>query len=1483
MGIQTDLNRDPYWNDYDQEKDFYQILFQPGVSVQVRELNQLQTLLQKQVERFGDNIFKRGTIVDGCNFIFHSEYNYVKILDNEVSGIVASPALYNGQFVKSDSSGLKAVVNSVLDGFEASDPDLKSLYLTYLNGGDNGNTFAFTSGETLTVKDIQDSIYKVTIVNGGIGFSNNDVVVVTSALLVNVSTGTFSNGEYITNGTGANLQIVGIDSTTYLETDQIVLSLKPRDVDMANASANSLAWTISNNESIHNASNTVTGVVESVIGSGADFVVRTNGSGKITSVIVDSQGQNYTSIPAIRVRSSNNTTGLSVLDLTPQNYIGQITVASTANAVGNGYAFSITTGVIYQKGYFLRVSPQTVVVSNFSNAPDSLAVGFDTNEEIINADIDTSLHDPTTNDNFNAPGADRLKLVPVLKVLSVTEARANTDFFSLVEWSEGLPYKQNQLTSYNKINDEISRRDYERSGNYVVDTFLLGTRSPSNSNNEGKYVSVIVDPGIAYIEGNRVATNRNYSTDILKGIDSKITNTATVDLFYGNYVYISEVGGTFQFSTGDTVDLYDTAKTFLSNTAAVIAGNTTPVGTKIGTARIRSMVYDRNPIGIPQTIHKLYLFEIQMSQGKSFRNVKAVYYNGTSYKGIADIVQELDATTNNYNTILTSPNESSLVFYSGAESLKNANNVSYTYRTIDQTATIANTGLLVKDISASPNEFFPYSGSLSSGSLSELYVTPVANNLTAANNLTGTLTVNTTSNVATGSSTTFTTELAAGDYIMVGNSTSNTIKRVISVVNATSLQLDSNCAFANATANFRRSFPKNVPVPLGSRSGLSANVNSNGNILTINFGMNFDTTTSTNTALAVNIQRRGITQSTKTANRSRFVKIAVANNAGGTYGPWTIGVPDVFRLRSVYMGNSSVSTTDTNVVHGFYVDSNQTPNYLGLSYLYLKPKSNIISQINANTYFLVEVDYFTGSGSGFYDTPSYVSANAAQVYVNDSLPLANLGSAINTFEIPQLIGSDGKSIDLISHFDLRPYVSNTTLLTTNSAAAPINPAETVSFGNTADPANDKKFPLPGTDFTFTLEEYVGRTDSVVINKDGRISVISGKPDVTESKRYGANIPSSMMKISDLVIRPYPNLPVSRSNQIKQILNTQVANELFLKQREDDKTITTPVVNTASVITQPETFTMAEIGQLKRRVDDLEYYQRLSLLESDMVRRVIPSSIDPALNRFKFGFFVDDFNNYNNIDLNNPRHHAYIEDDDVVPEKMTWAINFPVSPGVPDYVDYLVVSQDNATVPVNAPEPACLPLTAVANTLSYRVQNFVGQVGNAVSSYVDSTTITMAANGSGSVELFFFSYNNYNKFEIYRGSTLVASSASAVPLTAADKTFVTGNDTDNWFVDRSSLYFSDVVIDGSGYAKYVGKIVINHNPASGRVYTIKAYKGNGSFEWRWLLRYPIDRSAVGCPIPVVTVSVPPVVIVIPDTPIFVLGDSGGDGDDGDSCQ
>ena len=59
--LSTNFDVSPYFDDYNEDKDFYRILFRPSVAVQARELTQLQTILQNQIQRFGEHVFKDGS------------------------------------------------------------------------------------------------------------------------------------------------------------------------------------------------------------------------------------------------------------------------------------------------------------------------------------------------------------------------------------------------------------------------------------------------------------------------------------------------------------------------------------------------------------------------------------------------------------------------------------------------------------------------------------------------------------------------------------------------------------------------------------------------------------------------------------------------------------------------------------------------------------------------------------------------------------------------------------------------------------------------------------------------------------------------------------------------------------------------------------------------------------------------------------------------------------------------------------------------------------------------------------------------------------------------------------------------------------------------------------------------------------------------------------------------------------------------------
>ena len=89
MPQQTNLNVAPYFDDFDAADDFHKVLFKPGYPVQARELTNLQSILQNQIEKFGQHFFKEGAKVIPGNTGYTQLYYCVQ-LQNNFQGIPVS-------------------------------------------------------------------------------------------------------------------------------------------------------------------------------------------------------------------------------------------------------------------------------------------------------------------------------------------------------------------------------------------------------------------------------------------------------------------------------------------------------------------------------------------------------------------------------------------------------------------------------------------------------------------------------------------------------------------------------------------------------------------------------------------------------------------------------------------------------------------------------------------------------------------------------------------------------------------------------------------------------------------------------------------------------------------------------------------------------------------------------------------------------------------------------------------------------------------------------------------------------------------------------------------------------------------------------------------------------------------------------------------------------------------------------------------------
>lgn len=1240
MSNDIDLSVAPYYDDFDETKNYHKILYKPSVPVQVRELNQVQTIFQNQIERFADNVLTRGTIVEGCAFSYYDYYPYVKIKDLQLDGEPVDIGAYPNLFAR-NSANLVSYILTANTGFESQDPDLNTLFVRYVNSGNTGNLSSYSAADVLTLYDANVSIWQVNVPAGGVGtgFSNTDPVSFLSAMVVDVSsTNTFSNGELVTQvTTGAKAQIVEVNSTAIA--GSLVLKVAPRSVDVTNTSLTTAAWTFNTGLNINsNTTNSVANVTQ-VIGSGATGLVSTDGIGKIQLVVMTDGGSGYDVPPFTVVKpasASADVTNLALL--AAQNYKCQLTVASVANSVGSGFAFGVGPGVIYQKGMFLRVNPQVVVVSKYSSAPDQLVVGFDSTESIVDSTMDSTLSDPVSGDSSQAPGADRLKVEPSLVVLSAADAAGNADFYPITGFSLGQPFLQNRTTAYSVLGDEMARRTKETSGDFVLDPFLMATKSASDPTDQATEFRVLVDPGHAYISGHRIRTFTNDAVPVRQGTDLVSSPGTVVSLNYGSYVVVKELGGIFQFTTGDVVSLRSAAGSFLSNSANTILPIAN-VGSQLGTARARSLELVSGTSGSPDAQYRLYLFDVNMAQGQNFRSVRSIVYNGSSYSGIADVVTGTDPTTGAAVATLQDAGNSRMAFGIGVAAVASTSNSSFQYRKISS-ATANTQGKLTVTLTGTETHPYVAPSSLGSTAMQDVILVPAANGTSA--NLTGSFNLSTSSNVVSVSGGTV-SSLSPGDWVMGWtNSTSSDVRRITATVNSTAVQVDRVWSAANTTSNLAIFFPTDVPVPVWNRSGRTISVDASGQVLTVDLGVSLVANVAAQVVHSVLVSTASPV--TKTSNRNSLVKLNLANNSAGTKGPWPLGVPDIYRLKGVFM-SSNVSTVNVNsqdVTNQFYIDHAQNPDYYDVGYLFLKPRSSLA--LTNTSALLVEFDNFTVSANGFAVRDSYQT--------NDSLSWANLqlGTSINTLEIPEMHDSTGHDWDLIETVDFRPYVANTANVTSNVSLVTINPsasAPATRFGNTADPTAVRRFPIPGSAFVSDVVSYAGRVDRVVVGADGLIRSLEGKPDIRTLAPPPQ--PTASMTVNLVYVPAYPSIPTQKANDLASILDKKIANELYSNRRVAEHTVTVPSLSEADVARfQPVGYTMENIAELDRRIQALEYYQELSLLEANLSSMAIPSSVSPTINRFKFGYLADNFSSTGYTDVANPEYEASFLNQEVVP-------------------------------------------------------------------------------------------------------------------------------------------------------------------------------------------------------------------------------------------
>jgi hypothetical protein len=1184
MSQQTNLNVPPYFDDFDANNDYYKVLFKPGYPVQARELTTLQSILQNQIEKFGQHFFKEGAKVIPGNTNYNQLYFCVQLQNTYLGVPVAAYAdQLVGAKITGQISGVSAVVDKILLPQDSETGNL-TLYINYLNSNtQNNSTQQFSDGESLVAN-----------------------TVITSGLLGNTS-----------------------------------------------------------------------------IAIGQPFAV---------------------------------------------------TLASNASQVGS--SFTISEGVYFIRGQFVTVSTETLILEQYNNRP-SYRVGLFINEEIVNSDIDESLNDNSQGfNNYAAPGADRLRITTSLFKKSLSDFNDN-NFIELATINEGILRTQTKTTEYNFLLDELARRTYNESGDYVVNPFSISLKDSLNDNlgNNGIFNSnqftyggltpsddlaiYQVSPGKAFIRGYEVETISSTFLDVEKPRTTKTLNLQSINYNTGPTLVLNNVSGSPLVGLGNTyvLSLRD---------ERVGTSNTISPGKEIGVARVydfrlESGSYNATNSNINQW--NISLFDIQtiteITLNEPITLSVPTFVQGKS-SGASGFIKESVSSDNLitlYDTKGTFSRNESFIF-DGLESgyvatavtSYGVSDIKSVYGLVGSGSTFSadvlqsikvNIGLVsispenagISTVT-SPNRAFPDSsikeGNLveySDISLSDPVYARVVSVASTSITISG---VSTVSGVAEGKLPA--SQLEVIDFKVLttnlASSSDNTLYTKLPKNNISSVSL------TNAFLNIRKTFTVNI-----SSNELSTAVTAGTNETFLPFDEeryalirsdgSFEVLTSdkfafidggkqlqiynlgsddTGATLITTLRKIRPTSKVKRKNRVNSIIVDKSKyegsgigtttfNDGLEFGNYAFGTrvqdkiislndPDIIQIHGIFesadtsnpsaplMVLSSISgptNTTSDLIIGEEIIG-QNGNTIGIvaekltasqiSFIYKNQntfkegetvtfrESNIqaiITTLNSPSFDIsFNYTFNNGQNENFYnygfitrkqnaDEPNkklkiyfssgfYESSDDGDITTVDSYSTFDYRSEIQTV-------NNTRTSDII---DIRPRVSSYTVLENSRSPLEFYGRLFNASGNSASNvlASDESLLV---DYSF----YLGRIDRIYLTKDGKFQVKYGTP---------AEKPEKPVSVDDALELASINLP-------PYLYSTSDATIQFLEHKR---------------------YRMVDIKQLENRIKNLEYYTSLSLLETNTANLFISDS--SGLNRFKSGFFVDNFTSTitqeNDIELKN---------------------------------------------------------------------------------------------------------------------------------------------------------------------------------------------------------------------------------------------------------
>jgi len=1174
MPSPTDFNLSPYYDDFTESKKFHRVLFRPAFAVQARELTQSQTILQNQIERVGDHLFKQGAMIIPGQVSIDTSYYAVKLTSLASGNTLAQ--FTNGTILTGGTSGVTAeIVNTVAT--DGTDPD--TIFVKYNKTGTDNTNLVFTDSETITG-------------------TNSDAVSL-SAVVDTSATGSAAavqSGTYYINGffVQVDTSTLILDKYTNTPSYRIGFTVTESFVtpnDDATLNDNAAGSSNVNAPGAHRFKILLT-LAKKTLASTEDenfYEIARVDNGNIKSIVRNTE---YAVLEDTLARRTFDESGDYVLT-NPDFDVREHLVSGNNRGIytsGNGgdatkLAVGLSPFKAYVKGYEAERLGTTFVdvdkardfetannhktrfnVKNFINVNNvygSPDVGFVSGD--VEAFKTVNLYDTAT----SVRGTEQNTVGTTVPQIG----RAKSRGFETVSATESL-----DINATSSI-----YRHYLFDIEMFTHLNALGTASYTT----GEIVSGATSGATGVVQ-NITATKNTAVTSISVASPGVVTLTAH-GITDGQQVHLT--GGTWQIDSSATSD------------ATIYTARNTTANT----------------------------FELYESDGTTAVNVTS-FSGGPTLKHTTIVVSNVEGTFSAGEVVTGQTSNASLTLQSNA---------------------LGFTAVRTRDVSAVKQ--IGMAGSPTYTADTDLTSTYGDNTI-----ITGNVSVANSDATVLGKGTNFTVDLKIGDSISFVNDTGVTVTGLVKyVVSQTELELTANVGGSDVTTasvltrkRSKLTNPENnisifdLPhttvktlktTANGGASDTSYNVrrqftitlSSNGDE-TITAGTNetfasfaaddFSATIMTTGAggtgavgdvlnldgnnhegdailelggspvgktlkfdlganfqghklkILATVQRTTVSNSKSKALNSGST-VAISSQSIIESGVIGLGKADIFQINNVYMSSgfgAAATSGDTDITSRFDLDTGQRDNYYDIGRLKLKPGS-----IRPTGRLLVDFDFFSHGSGDHFDIDSY-------------------SGVIDYENIPSYISdTTGTRFELRDCLDFRPRVDDATTINSGSSDRSFDG----SGASTVDPVQFN------SDTTTDFEYFLNRIDKIFITRQGEIKVLKGASALN---------------------------PLEPGNLDGHLLLATL-------------TIPSYTLNTADIIIDKEDnirFTMRDIGKLEKRIQNIEYYTQLSLLEADAQSLQIQDA--NGFDRFKNGFVVDNFSGHNVGDVGNNDYKLSID-------------------------------------------------------------------------------------------------------------------------------------------------------------------------------------------------------------------------------------------------